>query len=404
MNNENNLDKKIKTILSKDANLTDKYKYMIRNTLKENKNKSKTLNSHFNNFIKFAAVGSGCMILTTSVVFAKDISNFFTNFFNNSKGIDTAVENGYLLEPNMKYVDSSEVETKVENLLITDYNLSFTMDMKFKNNLDFESIEKINLPDLMITDNENKILYCENEEKFNKFSSEKNLNYTYKEFNDNYINSGCNYYIKAKDPNSNEIQLVYNLTADNFPKSKNINISFSEIDLLNQTDINNSQKVAGNWNMNVDIPEKFYNRENITYKVKSCSNENINITQAVVYDTGMKLELVIRNEKIYNDEDSQENINLKVNDRLEELKKEFASGNETNLKLFDNNTYVETEDGTKYYPSESSSEDSGYSNDFMNGTINYWQTYNLTKYQASPTLKLVLNYKGEEITIELEEQ
>lgn len=404
MNNENDLDKKIKTILSQDVDLTDKYKYMIRNALKENKNKSKTLNSHFNNFLKFATVCCGCLILTTSVVFAKDISNFFNNFFNNSKGIDTAVENGYLLEPNMNYTNSSEVETKIENLLMTDYNLSFTINMKFKNNLNLENIEKINLPDLMITDNENKILYCENEEKFNKFSSEKNLNYTYKEFNDNYINTGSNYYIKAKDLNSNEIQLVYNLTANNFPKSKNININFSEIDLLNQTNINNSQKIAGIWNMNVDIPEKFYNRENITYKVKSCSNENINITQAIVNDTCMKLELVIKDKKIYNDGDSQEDIKLKINNRLEELKKEFTSGNETNLKLFDNNTYVETENGTKYYPSESSSEDSGYSNDFMNGTITYWQTYNLTKYQASPTLKLVLNYKNEEITIELEEQ
>lgn len=400
MNNENEIDKKIKTILSQDVELTDKYKYMIRHTLKENK--SKMPNSHFNKFLKLAAVGCGCMILTTSVVFAKDISKFFTNFFNNSKGMDTAIENGYLLEPNMNYINSSEVETKIENLLITDYNLSFTINMKFINDLNLESIEKINLPDLIITDNENKILYCENEEKFNKFCLEKNLNYTYKEFNDNYINNGCNYYIKAKNSDSNEIQLVYNLTANNFPKSKNINISFSEIDLSNQTDINNLQKITGNWNMNVDIPEKFYNRETISYKVKSCSNENINVTQAVVNDTCMKLELVIKDEKIYADGDSKDDINSKVDDKLEELKKEFASGNETNLKLFDDNTYVETEDGTKYYPSESSSEDSGYSNDFMSGNIIYWQTYDLTKYQASSTLKLVLNYKGEEITIELE--
>lgn len=402
MNNENELDKKIKTIVSQDVELTNKYKYMIRNTLKENK--SKTLNSHLNNFLKFATVGCGCVILTTSVVFAKDISNFFTNFFNNSKGIDTAIENGYLLEPNMDYTDSSEVETKIENLLMTDYNLSFTINMKFKNDLNIENIEKINLPDLIITDNENKILYCEDEEKFNEFCSEKNLNYTYKEFNDNYINNGCNYFIKSKDSDSDEIQLVYNLTANNFPKSKNLSISFSEIDLLNQTDMNNSQKIIGNWNLNVDIPEKFYNRENISYKVKSCSNENVNVTQAVVNDTCMKLELVIKDKKIYDDGDSQEVINSKIDDRLEELKKEFASGNEYNIKLFDDNTYVETEDGTKYYPSESSSEDSGCSNDFMTGEITYWQTYDLTKYQASSTLKLVLNYKGEEITIELEKQ
>lgn len=397
----NDMDKKIKKILSQDIELTDKYKHIIRNTLKERKERKR---NYYSNFLKLAVVGCCCMILTTSAVFAKDISNFFKNFFNTSKGMDTAIENGYIIQPNMNYISSSEIKIKIDNLLITDYNLSFTMNMKFKNNLNLEDIEKINLPDLIITDNENKVLYCENENRFNEFCTEKNLTYNYKEFNDNYINSGSNYYIKAKNYNSNEIQIVYNLTSNNFPKSKIVNVNFSEIALLNQSDTNNLPVINGNWNISVDIPEKFYNRETISYNVKSCSNDSINITKAIVNDTCMKLELIIKEEKIYNNEDNTEDIKLKINNKLNVLKKEFASGNVNNLELFDKNTYVETEDGIKYYPSESSSQDSGCSNDFMSGIVTYWQTYNLTKYETTSNLKLFLKYKNENILVEFEKQ
>ena len=84
---------KIKEILSQDLNLSYKYKNMVRNTLKERK---KVKNSGFKSVFKIISVACTCLIITTSIVFAKDIRNFIRNFFNTNKGIDTAIENGYI--------------------------------------------------------------------------------------------------------------------------------------------------------------------------------------------------------------------------------------------------------------------------------------------------------------------
>lgn len=43
--------------------------------------------------------------------------------------------------------------------------------------------------------------------------------------------------------------------------------------------------------MKIDLPEKFYQRECIEYKVKDCNIEDIKVTKAEVEKTGMKLEL-----------------------------------------------------------------------------------------------------------------
>ena len=53
-------------------------------------------------------------ILTTGVVFAKDIVNFVTSLFTNSTpAIDTAVENGYVQNIDMDYVYSNDIGVKV---------------------------------------------------------------------------------------------------------------------------------------------------------------------------------------------------------------------------------------------------------------------------------------------------
>ena len=73
-----------------------------------------------------------------------------------------------------------------------------------------------------------------------------------------------------------------------------------------------------------------------------------------------------------------------------------------NVGLFSKSPYVETENGEKFYPTASNSEDSGTFNDYMTGLVTYWQTFNLTKYDATENLKVHLKYKGEDILIELE--
>ena len=65
--------------------------------------------------------------VTGGIVFA---SNIIKNFFNNSKGLDTAVENGYI-EQGGENVVSNNTDITVKNFLMDDFNLSFTLEMKF---------------------------------------------------------------------------------------------------------------------------------------------------------------------------------------------------------------------------------------------------------------------------------
>ncbi len=396
------IEKEIKRVLTEDIELPLKYKNIIRTTLKEKSKEPIINNKH--RMVKILATGCVCVIVTTSIVYGKDISNFIQNFFNNSKGIDTAVENGYIEKLDEEYIKSSNTQVKIDNILMDDYNLNFTINIKFEENIDVENISKANIKDMIITDEENKILYCENQEKFNKYISEKNLKYTYKTFNENYINSGSNWYIKEKNSDEHSIKLVYNLFSSNYPKSKKIEINFNTISLNKEN--SEETEIKGEWNLNIDIPEKMSERENANYKVKNCSNPKVNVTKAIVNETCMKLELTIQEEKVYQEGDSQEVIKQKVEEKLNKEKEDFLAKGELqdieNVGLFSKSPYVETENGEKFYPTASNSEDSGTFNDYMTGLVTYWQTFNLTKYDATEKLKVHLKYKGEDILIELE--
>lgn len=397
-----NIDNRIKNILSQDIDLSYKYQNMIRNSIKGKKEKK-----YIYKVLKLISVTCAFVIISTSVVFAKDIYNWIKGIFNNnSKGIDTAINNGYIFQPNMQYINSNTTEAKINNLIMDDFNLSFTISLKFKDEITVNEISRISLPDMIIVDNDNKILYCQDENIFNQYCNENKLSLQYKDFNDSNINSGVNYFIKSKNLQDNSIDLVYNLYANNFPRSKEINVIFNNIEIERSNNSENKTDIKGSWNLNLEIPENFYNREAMVYRVKKCSNQKINVMEAIIYNTGMKVSLTVQEDLIYEAGDSEEIIDKKISQKVEETRNNYLNGLKDGkydaLNLFNSNPYVETLKGEKYYPAKNSSEDSGYSNDFKTGLVSYWQTFNLTQYDATDYLKLVLKYKGEDILIELE--
>ena len=397
-----NIDNRIKNILSQDIDLSYKYQNMIRNSIKGKKEKK-----YIYKVLKLISVTCAFVIISTSVVFAKDIYNWIKGIFNNnSKGIDTAINNGYIFQPNMQYINSNTTEAKINNLIMDDFNLSFTISLKFKDEITVNEISRISLPDMIIVDNDNKILYCQDENIFNQYCNENKLSLQYKDFNDSNINSGVNYFIKSKNLQDNSIDLVYNLYANNFPRSKEINVIFNNIEIERSNNSENKTDIKGSWNLNLEIPENFYNREAMVYRVKNCSNQKINVMEAIIYNTGMKVSLTVQEDLIYEAGDSEEIIDKKISQKVEETRNNYLNGLKDGkydaLNLFNSNPYVETLKGEKYYPAKNSSEDSGYSNDFKTGLVSYWQTFNLTQYDATDYLKLVLKYKGEDILIELE--
>ena len=170
--------------------MEDKLKEYIKFKIAVSKMKEKEKNNAEFTNKKIGIVACFCIILTTSCVFATDISNFIKNKFNLGNGIETAINNGYIKETNMDFVNSTtnidniDVATKISDFYIDDYNIGIHFDFQFQNDInnliDLNNLKNIDLIDLIIVDENNKIVFNgANQEDFEFFCIKNNLSYKY---------------------------------------------------------------------------------------------------------------------------------------------------------------------------------------------------------------------------------
>ena len=330
-----------------------------------------------------------CMLLSiTGVVFAKDIGSFINNLFgyNASDGVQTAVENGYVKEVESAYIESDGIEVSVDSFLIDDYNLDINFKMKLSDKYDSKIMQGANLQDLKILDENGKTVFAtmEVEQEMAKENGTLGTAKFHPQFYGGYSMGGSII---------EENELIYHLVAygseeHKILKAKELNISFSKIFIKkdnNEKTINTTY--TGDWNFKVDVPEDMYNRKNLVYKYKSCNDKNIRVGYAILSNTAFKIEIPeITSDKI-NYEILHSNSPKSIFDKIA-LQKE----------------YVETSDGKRFQPAMRSDGDGGYSLPAEpNKIINYSQTFNLTKFDATDELKVhIFTNKGEEIIIEYE--
>lgn len=427
-------EKKLSNIFEEEKkNINNNYYQMINKTLEKLPNKRRMKKEIHNFKICFVSF-CGTITLITGVAFAKDIENFIKDKFFLGKGFESAIENDYIENPQMNMIESQgtiknsenviagkEVKTdvKINEFVMDDYNLSLEFNFKFDKNLEkYVNLEEnydIELTDLFVVDENDKILFTApyiSKDKFDEICSKLNLPYKYQEYNENYINSGINSFCNI---DLNETNLIYNIyTNENYPKSKKLNLKFTEISFISK-EKNEKTVLTGDWNIELDIPEKFYNRESIVYKEKSCSNEKYKVVKAVVYNTCTEIYIEGENERI-----PDGNLSEKI---YQEYKENKISENELNKKLqewnqseegkkwqkeydlfpvdFENWPYIENENGEKFEESLSvSSKKLCERTD--DGKVYYINTFSLTKNDATNNLKVVLHHKDGDITIELE--
>lgn len=347
----------------------------------------------------------GGIILVSGVTFAANYNKIIRTFFL-GKGLDDAAQNGYIENPDMNYVNSNTTAT--------------------------DKIHHIELKDLIITDEENKILYCMNQEALEKYCKENNLDEKYLEFSDNYYNCGLNVVIENHNKQNGIVNFTYNIyTGDkSFPKSKKLNFKFTEIQLKREEWLENENSIVnlkGNWNIDVNVPEKMYNRQSIAYKVVNCENSDFQITNAILTNTGFEFGMIISNIKepeqpqILNDlwkEYSDGKINIdELNRRQnedEEIRKAYGdcfrerqvvaitdweckSGHKDIEKV----TYVENEKGEKFESTMSPSRRAD--GNFIDGNkYSFYETFGLTTYTATDKLKVRVLFKDKPYIVELE--
>ncbi len=388
--NEENFDKEIKKALSEEIEKPKNYENIIKNTLNNQNN-----NTHYKkiNIIKKVACFILVIVLATSVIFAKDILAYISYLLktNSSKGEQTAIDNGYIEEVNMKYINSNGVNVRVSEILMDDYNLSILFNIEIPGTESVESVYNVNLSNLVITDEQNNVLVLalENSERYEEFYKENNI----QERNRNIAYNKGAYYGEIITNYGRTIEYKYMTYSEEFPKSQKLNISFDKIVLSNKNSYDKTV-IEGEWNIEVNLPEEMYNRETLIYNAKN-STEDILITSFKVSNTATKIELITKwGDPVYTEGDSEEERARKT--------EEFFNNAHSVQNICVKNEYIENSNGEKFYPVVNSSDGNGGYNQMLNGMLRYWQTFNLTKYDATDTLKLVLEKQGEIIEIELE--
>lgn len=441
--------------------LKEKFKFRV--SISKIKAEGKEHVEKTNNFSgrKIAIAACACLVFTTGIVFAKDIENFIKVSFGLGKGVETAIENGYISnsDEQIEFINSEVVVTKgdsesekdtlnagirINNFVMTDSALSLNIEMKFdekinrykdfgkkiNENIDYENFGHIELTDLFILDEENRLIYAPiNEENFKEFCAENNLELEYLEFNENYLNSVTNCNIQEINPDTNTIRLTYIIqTSDEMPKSKQLKLYWNKIAFVSEKDENNKSNdvyLSGNWNIKLEIPEIMYNRSDNSYNVISCENKDFNVYTAKVTETGFEIGIKISNIEMPSPNkeliDSATGMPYIFNSREELLgvnsDKEFekmyieynnkcwpvrVNGSPVASWLdYTEGCYIENDKGEKFKCSNSPARKQN--SEFLDGNIyDFYETFDMTKFDATDKITAVIEVYGKPYKIELE--
>ena len=333
------------------------------------------------NIMKSAAVACLLVVSVTGVAFAGSISDFVKNLFgfNVSNGVDSAVENGYVANVNTEYQNADGIEISVDSMIMDDFNFAMNFNVKLDSNkYKIDDFENMTFEDLKIVDETGKIVFNTR----SVFDTDEEVENSYK----------GSYSIVPTKKSDSEIIVYLTATTGNteeFPKSKHLTVNLPKI-VIEENGLEESKAIEyeGNWKFDIDVPKDIYNRETIIYKAKNCSDSGINIENinAVLSVTSLKI-----------------SIPEIVTDKVDY---ELYRGTPTNIsdKMAIQREYVETSDGKIFETSQRSDGDGGYGvPKGENKIVDYHQTFNLTKYDATDTIKVhMFTNKGEEIIIELE--
>ncbi len=322
---------------------------------------------------KFIITIIGIITITGGMVFAQNIENFLKNFFGTlpNEGVDTAVNNGYVVFPNVEYQNADGIQIEIDSILIDDFNLCINFIMELNESYDIEEFKnsEISFEDLKIIDEKGNVIFVTHQ-----YDKEHNYLGTY----------GFEKILIGE--RTFKISFTATNYSNPFPRNKKLNIDFN---ILNNNKYVHGEGIKtkfynGKWHFEIDVPEEFYNRETIIYKVKSSNIGELTGVEALLTNTTFS---------IYIPEIISEKISYPKSDK--DLHFEWKPFNEV---------YLETTRGIKFYGYSGIENSSGYRISSNRYKIEeYHQTFNLTSYDATDILKIhMVTNKNEDIIIELE--
>ena len=398
------LDQYIQGVVTKEIYEPENYIRTIQNSLDTN-----DCHRKYFNLYKVAIIVI-CLLCTSGIAYAT--YNYVKNNFNRRKGIETAINNGYIMNVDGEPVTSNDVSLKINQILLDDYNLDISFGLEFKNMEIPDDIQLIKFENIIITDENNTILYhSRSKDFFDNFIRTNNLNVEYRKYSDNYINSNSSN--KSNCTNSNNYNLVYNISANNvtFPKSKSLHIYIENVVLCTE---NNNSVINANWNLTSSLSSSFQNRDTVNYTyVSNEDNDDIVSVTATTYTTGTNLKIEMKmptdkktldklKELIRNSKNSYDIQNTEYydGDYITENEKFIFTENERIYNSF-SDIYIENSKGEKFNVTNNTNVDNIIYRSMEKDYILYTCTFDMTTYNCSDNITLHFSYNNKDYSISL---
>ena len=400
------LDQYIQGVVTKEIYEPENYIKTIQNSLDTNDRHRKYFNLY-----KVAIIVI-CLLCTSGIAYAT--YNYVKNNFNRRKGIETAINNGYIMNVDGEPITSNDVSLKINQILLDDYNLDISFGLEFKNMEIPDNVQAVEFENILIADENNNILYHSGSRNiFDNFVKSNNLDLEYKDYNEKYINASSHTHITTED--SSNINLIYNIfTYDKtFLKSKELNVYVENLIFkINNTNV----RVDANWKIKQELSSNFQDRKSVKYNYKNINDENIISVSAITYTTGTNLRIEMKIPT--NEVDAKE-----LKDLIDKAKNEQNSNSsqimdyyngiqvtktEKNLYLLDEHLYnlfddlfIKTSLDKKFYATNDITTNKNFRISSNNTSIIYLNTFDMTSYDYTDTIYLHFIYNSHEYNIQL---
>lgn len=359
------------------------------------------------------------------------------NKYFTGKGVEKAINEGYIESTKMEeqksdstiqneetgeIIEDNETSVKVSELIMDDFTLSMTFDVtlsdKVKDIITAEEVMEMNFPDIVVYDENNNILNTVYEEYLKKFTNEKNIT------PNELVNSGVNIFTSEK--NGNTVKVIYNFYTGGesiYPKSKELHIAMDRIKISKNETVMGDEEITikGNWEFKVDVPEKMYNRQTVTYIQKSTSNNDFNVTSATLYNTGIEIGMKFKAEKQKDFKDIYSSISpelafywtLDEDDELRNIdilnyfenkarsNPEYQELSKNEMEKWNFEKYLTNSKGERFEFSVGPRANGSATID-ENGIMTSTCMFDLTQYDATDQITLHLEYKGNKADIVLQ--
>ena len=227
------------------------------------------------NISKIAAIVLLCFTMTTGLIFAKDIINFFSEIFDlkstnidNSSIVDAIANKNYIQNVDMDYIPIDDnYSIKVDYLMLDDINLYLVFNLHSNKKIDKNY--RISIPDLVLTDQDGNVIY------------------------DEYIlNNSTNNYLYSPVWNKINIENKYNyrellyIMTNGINNLKKLNFSFTNLILYDENNPNKKIQIKHNLTFSINIIDKFLDNNIQEFHSKEIYND-FEIKKCIMTDTGI---------------------------------------------------------------------------------------------------------------------